>query len=365
MKKNKSLIAIAISLFLVATPLAAMNAFALTDTTPPSIPTNVHAALNAGNQVFLLWNASTDNNGVVGYTIIKNSSILANTPGTSYVDTAVIPNTNYTYSVLAFDAAGNVSASSAPISITTLVSGDTSSPTAPTSLSATSTSANLVNLNWATSTDNIAVTGYMIIRNGLVIANSASTSFADTTVMPNTSYSYSVLAYDAAGNVSAQSNSVTITTPTSIADTTSPSTPTNLTATSTSPNQIKLNWATSTDNVAVIGYNIYRNGNLIGTSTAPKFTDTGLATSTSYTYNVKSYDAAGNTSALSNTVIATTLSTKNNPGHKDDEKENKDDHEDKGKHLGQKKEHTNNGNHFGQNKDQKDNGNHLGQKKDR
>src|SRR6185503_3551879 len=71
-----------------------------------------------------------------------------------------------------------------------------------------------VNLTWTASTDNVAVAGYLIYRNTFQIAMNGTTSFTDTTVAGNTSYSYFVTAFDSAGNPSGSSNSVNITTPT-------------------------------------------------------------------------------------------------------------------------------------------------------
>jgi chitodextrinase len=87
-------------------------------------------------------------------------------------------------------------------------------------------------------------------------------------------------------------------------DTTAPSVPTNLLATPVSSSAINLSWTASTDNVGVTGYKIYRNGSQIGTSGGVSYSDTGLLASTSYTYTVSAYDAAGNQSALSSSVSA-------------------------------------------------------------
>ena len=71
-----------------------------------------------------------------------------------------------------------------------------------------------VNLNWTASTDNVGVTGYQVVRNGSQIATSSITSYSDTTVAAGTTYNYIVRAYDAAGNVSPDSNTASVTTPT-------------------------------------------------------------------------------------------------------------------------------------------------------
>lgn len=89
-------------------------------------------------------------------------------------------------------------------------------------------------------------------------------------------------------------------------DTQPPTAPTNLTANPVSSSQINLSWNPSTDNIAVSGYDVYRNSTKVATITTTSYGDTGLSPSTTYTYFVKAYDAAGNISSPSNTVSVTT-----------------------------------------------------------
>jgi endonuclease I len=96
-------------------------------------------------------------------------------------------------------------------------------------------------------------------------------------------------------------------TPTS--DTQAPTTPTNLAVTTKTATSISLSWSASTDNIGVSGYDVYMNAVLKTTTTGLTTTITGLTASTSYSFYVKAKDAAGNTSASSNTVTATTNSS--------------------------------------------------------
>lgn len=91
-------------------------------------------------------------------------------------------------------------------------------------------------------------------------------------------------------------------------ETTPPSTPTGLTATNAGITAITLNWTASTDNIGVAGYQIYRGGALVKTlqGTTTGFNDVGLSPSTSYTYQIAAFDAAGNVSGLSTSASATT-----------------------------------------------------------
>lgn len=91
-------------------------------------------------------------------------------------------------------------------------------------------------------------------------------------------------------------------------DTESPTVPMNLLATAVSTSQINLSWTASTDNAAVSGYQVFRDGGFIATSTATNFSDTGLSPSTLYTYTVTAFDYSVNISAESAPASATTFS---------------------------------------------------------
>ncbi|WP_010465229.1 fibronectin type III domain-containing protein [Acidovorax radicis] len=94
-----------------------------------------------------------------------------------------------------------------------------------------------------------------------------------------------------------------------MADITPPSTPSALTATVASSTSVQLQWAASTDNVAVTGYRVYRNGSQVATATTNPFTVTGLSPATSYTFHVAAVDAAGNQSGSSASATTTTPGT--------------------------------------------------------
>ncbi len=92
--------------------------------------------------------------------------------------------------------------------------GDTQAPAAPTNLTATAASSTRVDLSWTAATDNVGVTGYDVFRNGALLTTvGAQTTYADTTVTAATTYQYKVRARDAAANLSAFSNTASVTTP--------------------------------------------------------------------------------------------------------------------------------------------------------
>ena len=89
------------------------------DTTPPSVPNGLAGTATSGTSVALTWNASTDNVGVAAYNVFRNGSAIGTSTTTSFTDTGVSPSTTYSYAVSARDAAGNTSAWSVPVSVTT------------------------------------------------------------------------------------------------------------------------------------------------------------------------------------------------------------------------------------------------------
>jgi RHS repeat-associated protein len=149
------------------------------------------------------------------------------------------------------------------------------------------------------------VTAYRIYRGGTLVAtvSGSATSFADVTTTGSTSYSYTVDAVDAAGNASAQSAAAGATTPSGTpgTDTTAPSAPGVLTGSAVGAGRVDLSWTASSDNVAVSGYNVYRDGTKINTVPvgSTSYSDTGLIAGANHTYTISAVDAAANESAQS------------------------------------------------------------------
>ena len=188
------------------------------DTSAPSKPNGLSAAVVTETRTRVTWTASTDDDGVQGYLLYRGGvqvgAFSINSLG--YNDSGLAPNTTYSYTVRAVDAAGNQSALSNATSVTTPpVPADTTAPSSPTWISATPASSTRINLAWNPSTDNVAVQGYFVFRNGVQVGSLpvGSTSYSDTGLTPNTPYTYSLEAIDGSGNRSARSGNATIGTP--------------------------------------------------------------------------------------------------------------------------------------------------------
>ncbi|MFC8952732.1 discoidin domain-containing protein [Streptomyces sp. NPDC057101] len=180
--------------------------------------------------------------------------------------------------------------------------GDTQAPTAPANLAFTEPTSGQVRLTWTASTDDTAVTGYDIYADNALLTSVAGDVTTYTDHRPaNQTVTYHVRAKDAAGNRSADSNTVTRRGDTG--DTQAPTAPANLAFTEPTSGQVRLTWTASTDNTGVTGYDIYADNALRGSvaGNVTTYTDTQPASAT-VTYHVRAKDAAGNRSGNSNTV---------------------------------------------------------------
>ncbi|WP_299158102.1 endonuclease [uncultured Tenacibaculum sp.] len=275
------------------------------DTTAPTAPSSLVTSNLTQTTVNLAWTAATDNVGVTGYEVYQNDTKVATVTTVSYAVTGLTADTAYNYSIKAIDAAGNISALSNKVFITTLPTPDTTAPSAPSSLAVSNVTQTTVDLAWTASTDNIGVTGYDIYNGSTKIATVTTTSYSVTGLTAATNYTFSVKAKDAAGNISTASNVVGVTTKSNV-DATAPTAPSSLVASNVTQTSVNLAWTASTDNVGVTGYDIYNGSTKITTVTSTNYTVTSLTAATNYTFSVKAKDAAGNISTASNVVGVTT-----------------------------------------------------------
>lgn len=276
----------------------------LADTAPPAIPTGLATSALTATGLTLSWSAATDNVAVTGYEVFRNGITAGTTTTLSRVLTGLAPTTTYSLTVRARDAAGNWSAQSPALAVTT--PPDTTAPAVPTGLAASLVTTTGFTLKWTAATDNVRVTGYEVFRNGVSLGLTTATSRAFTALAPATLFTITVRARDAAGNFSAASAPLAVTT---LPDTAAPSVPASLTPTALTISGFTFRWSAATDNVATTAYEVFRDGASAGLVAAPatSFAFTGLALNTPYTITVRARDAAGNFSVLSAPRIVSTL----------------------------------------------------------
>ncbi|QNK54901.1 fibronectin type III domain-containing protein [Paenibacillus sp. PAMC21692] len=285
------------------------------DAAAPQAPTGLTLAGKTATTVSLFWTPSTDNVGVVGYDIYVGGTKLNARPvaGASFAAYNLVPATAYSFTVKARDLAGNESAASSALSVTTDAVPDTISPSAPT-LSSTGFTDSTVTLSWTAATDNVAVAGYDVYVGSSKVNVSLieDTSYTVTDLAAATSYAFTVKVVDTSSNESEASNAVTVTTASGgPADTTPPSVPAGFQAASRTDTTITLSWTASTDNVAVAGYDIYIGGTKVNVAlvTGTTYVASGLADDTPYSIYVKAVDTSSNESASSAAISVRTFET--------------------------------------------------------
>jgi hypothetical protein len=174
-------------------------------------------------------------------------------------------------------------------------SDDTIAPTKPTGLTITKVQGN-PRLVWTASTDNVAVVEYSVHRStdgslGPEVVRVPSPTWTDTNVIEGTIYTYAAKAHDAAGNVSLASAKKSVTAYQK------PTKPTDFTLRLFNKDP-QLNFTPSTDNVGVVGYNVYRStdgtmGPLFAQIEGPGWVDTSAQAGIRYTYALRARDDAG------------------------------------------------------------------------
>lgn len=170
------------------------------DNTPPSIPPGLVGQI-VGNTVVLSWQPSTDpESGIKGYHVFRNNVEIGFVSGTRFTDSAPLPGSTNNYWVVAENGAATKSAACVVLSVSIPLVIDTTPPSVPLNFVATQIGSNSVSLSWGASIDNESgVTRYHILRNGVEVGVSTTTSFTDGGLLPATGYQYTVVAENAVG----------------------------------------------------------------------------------------------------------------------------------------------------------------------
>ncbi len=284
----------------------------------PERPTNLVAKVISSNRIDLTWSDNSANE--LGFKIERKTgsgsfSLVATvgTNVTSYSDTGLSVGTRYTYRVRAYNSAGDSSYSNEVEAVTT----GQKIPEAPSRLEAKRVSSTRIDLTWNDRSDN--ETGFKIERKRenrsfeeIATVRANTTSYADTRLAEDTEYTYRVRAYNDAGNSSYSNEAGAVTA-------TLPRAPTSLRAEAVSNREIRLTWSDRSDNET--GFKIERKRENrsfeeIATVRAntTSYNDTGLAEDTEYTYRVRAYNDAGN-SSYSNEAGATTITVPQAPSN--------------------------------------------------
>ncbi|MGO4544646.1 family 14 glycosylhydrolase [Paenibacillus sp. 2TAB23] len=285
------------------------------DTTAPSIPANLVSTGKTDSSISLAWSASTDTVGVTGYEIWREGVKVGTTSGTVYTQTGLSSSTVYSFTVKAFDAAGNTSDASAALSVSTNAAPSTNTVTVyyKKGFATPYIHYRPVGGTWSTvpgtAMPNAEISGYAKLTLNIGTATQLEACFNngsgtwDSNQSQN--YLFSTGTWTYTPGVSGAAGMITAG-PTQNPDTTAPSAPNSLAVTGKTDSAVTLSWTASNDTVGVTGYELWRNGVKVAATPSTSYTHTGLIAATAYSFSVRAYDAAGNVSDASNVISETT-----------------------------------------------------------
>ena len=312
--KTLALLLVAVLIGMSASPVFALPPLHF----EPNAPTDLAAVAVSSSEIKIDWTDKSNNEtgfkierAKGGGAFVEITTVGANV--TTYSNSGLSANTEYTYRVRAYNGFGNSTYSNSASATTPLIIIFII-PAAPTDLTASAVSNSEIKIDWTDKSNN--ETGFKIERakgNGFYMeiktVGANVTTFADSGLSVNTEYTYRVRAYNGFGS-SSYSNSASATTFFIILIPTPPLPPTDLSANGVSSTRIVLDWADKSTNES--GFKIERREGsapftVIDTVAAniTSYSNSGLDANTTYNYRVMAYNGFGN-SAYTNTATGKT-----------------------------------------------------------
>ncbi|MFF0203740.1 glycoside hydrolase family 18 chitinase [Streptomyces sp. NPDC005017] len=179
--------------------------------TPPSAPGAPQSSGVTTTSIALTWAAATDDKGVQNYDVLRGGTVVATVGGTTYTDTGLTPDTEYTYTVRARDTAGQNGPPSPATRIRTGSDGGTDRPpTAPGTPRADEIGDTTIRLSWTAATDDRGVKNYDVFRGSVLAATVTGTTATVTGLTPGTDYTFTVRARDTADQVGPPGGALTV-----------------------------------------------------------------------------------------------------------------------------------------------------------
>ena len=235
-------------------------------TEAPSVPAGVTASDVTQTGAKITWTAATDNVGVAGYNVYLGESRVNTSPVTvtEYELSGLTANTEYTVTVSAVDAAGNESARSDAATFTTLEAEeekDNEAPSVPAGVTASDVTQTGAKITWTASADNVGVAGYNVYVDETKVNTDKLVEGLElelTGLTPETEYTVTVSAVDAAGNESGRSAAFTFTTLKNEEPAPEkPSAPTNVKVSEITHTTAIVTWEPAAERAMAPGYNVY------------------------------------------------------------------------------------------------------------
>ena len=283
------------------TPIITYVDKAAADTEAPTVPADVKATEVTETTAKITWSGSTDNVSVAGYNVYVNETKVndALVTGTEYSLTDLTAATEYSVTVTAVDAAENESAKSEAVVFTTAAKKDTEAPSVPAGVAESDVTQTGAKITWTASADNVGVAGYNVYVDETKVNTDKLVEGLElelTGLTPDTEYTVTVSAVDAAGNESGRSAAFTFTTLKNEEPAPEkPSVPTNVKVSEITHTTAIVTWEPAAERAMAPGYNVYlddkRQNEMPIEGTEYKLT--GLKVGTRYNVAVTVVDVGG------------------------------------------------------------------------
>ena len=272
-------------------------AVTIPDLHAPTVPTGLTISEQDYYKFTLRWTSSTDNVAVTSYSVYTDGNFYGNTSDEGFMPMPFLtPGTSYKVQVKAFDAFGNESALSEPITATTLALP------IPEELEATDVAENSFKLSWTLNADGIASHSFEVFKDGGLYNATTENAINITELLPYTTYNMTIRMVDNDGNKSEFSEVL----PVKTLDNQAPTVPLNLRAENVTDISFKLLWDASDDNVEVESYDVHLDDIFYENTENTSFEFDNLTANTTYTVKVQAIDQAGNKSEFSEALPVTT-----------------------------------------------------------
>jgi chitodextrinase len=263
----------------------------------PSPPTGLVQTGATTTSVTVAWDPPRDLVG--GYDVYRDGIWYSSVSSTSATVSGLACERRYTIGVAAYDPLHLLHSDVSTVSAST----GTCPPPTPTDLIEVEATQTSVTISWSESVGDVA--GYDVFRDGQLAVTVEAPTATLIDLACGTSYAIGVQAFSTGHALSSGVATILASTTACTPDTLPPSAPGAPALTGVTDRSASIAWPASSDDVGVAGYGLYRNGELVATTSAGSYTFSALLCGVTYTLGVDAYDAAGNRSAVVGVEVTT------------------------------------------------------------